>query len=150
MNRRLFTSGLAALPALLAAGSTSAAPNKGAAGSDATRAAQMISAIRRAAGLPAVSVDSRMTAAADYQARSVAAAGSLSHGDFASRVRSFGIGGSALAENLAYGADDVAGAVAQWQASAPHQANLLLPGARRIGLGRADNGRTRYWALVIG
>ena len=65
------------------------------------------------------------------------------------RIRSFGIGGQ-VAENLAYGSPDVAGAVAQWQGSSAHKANLLLPGARRIGLGRADGRSTRFWALVIG
>ncbi|WP_375461460.1 CAP domain-containing protein [uncultured Enterovirga sp.] len=151
MNRRTFTAGLAAFSsaAILAGRGTTAAPRKPTAGNDAARAAQLISAIRQAAGLPPVSVDRKLTAAAEYQARSVAAAGSLSHGDFAGRVRSFGIAG-AVAENLAYGSDDVAGAIAQWQGSAPHQANLLMAGARRIGLGRADSGSTRYWALVIG
>lgn len=118
---------------------------------DAARAAELISDYRRAHGLSPVSADTQLNAAAIHQARAVAQAGSLSHGDFGGRMAAYGIGGAA-AENLTAGSDEVAGAIARWKTSPPHNANLLMQEARRIGLARADTpgqGYRHYWALVL-
>ena len=118
---------------------------------DTAAAAALISRHRAAHGLGPVSVDARLNEAATVQARAVAQAGTLSHCAFESRMASFGIGGAA-AENLTAGSDTVGKAVARWTASPPHNSNLLLPEARRIGLARADSpgqGYGRYWALVL-
>ena len=119
--------------------------------SEAAAAASLISAYRAAHGLPAVTVDGRLNDAAEFQARAVAQAGKLSHGNFTSRMGQFGIRGAA-AENLTAGPTTIADAVARWKASPGHNENLLMPEARRIGLARADTaGRYgRYWALVLG
>jgi len=114
---------------------------------DARAAAALISRYRAAYGLGPVRVDGQLNAPAEQQARAIAQAGSLSHGDFAGRMASFGVRGKA-AENLSYGLGSVEQVIAQWQASAGHNANLLMPEFTRIGLGRADAGR-RYWALVL-
>jgi uncharacterized protein YkwD len=118
---------------------------------DAATAASLISAYRLSRGLPPVAVDSRLNQAASHQARAVAAAGRLAHGDFSQRMKQYGITGYA-AENLSAGTTQVTEAVNQWKASPAHDQNLLLPQARRIGLARADarGGYGRYWALVIG
>ena len=145
MDRRLF---LLASPALFVA-SAADAKSKAAGPSDAASAIAIVSRIRAGYGLGPVAIDAKMSAAAQHQARACAGLGSLSHGDFAGRVHRFGLKG-AMAENLAYGSNDVAGAIAQWQGSAPHMRNLLMPGATRMGIGRADKGRVRYWAMVIG
>ncbi|HEU6442164.1 MAG TPA: CAP domain-containing protein [Microvirga sp.] len=118
---------------------------------DAAAAARLISAYRVSKGLSPVSVDPKLNEAAEYQARVVAAAGKLSHGNFASRMDKFGIIGYA-AENLSAGSDTVDGAIGRWKASPGHNTNLLMPQARKIGLARADadNRYGRYWALVIG
>jgi uncharacterized protein YkwD len=117
---------------------------------DATAAAAMISRYRSTHGLGPVVVDSRLNAAAQYQARAVAQSGSLSHGDFQSRMATFNIQGQA-AENLSAGVGSVEDAITQWTNSSAHNANLLLPRATRIGLARADSGSGygRYWALVL-
>lgn len=119
--------------------------------SDAAAAAQLISAYRVSRGLSPVTVDSTLNKAAEYQARVVAAAGRLSHGDFASRMDEFGVIGYA-AENLSAGAASVDATITRWKASPSHNTNLLMPQARRIGFARADaNTRYgRYWALVLG
>ena len=124
---------------------------KGVSTNEAAAAASLISAYRVAQGLPAVTVDARLNEAAVFQARAVAQAGTLSHGAFASRMNEFGIRGAA-AENLTAGPTTIADAVARWKASPGHNANLLMPEARRIGLARADadNRYGRYWALVLG
>jgi uncharacterized protein YkwD len=117
---------------------------------DASAAAALISKYRGARGLGPVVVDTRLNAAAAYQARAVAQAGSLSHGDFQGRMATFNIQGQA-AENLSAGVGSVEEAITQWSNSSGHNANLLLPGATRIGLARADSGSGygRYWALVL-
>ncbi len=118
---------------------------------DAQQAASLISAYRRAKGLGAVSADGQLNAAAVHQAKAVAVAGRLSHGDFGDRMGEYGIRGAA-AENLTAGSDTVAGAIARWKASPAHDANLLMADARRIGLARADSpgaGYRHYWALVL-
>jgi uncharacterized protein YkwD len=106
--------------------------------SDASTAAALISQYRVAHGLSPVSVDPRLTEAATAQARTVAEAGSLSHGRFTSRMSTFGINGHA-AENLSAGSRTVDQVIARWAASPGHNENLLLPQARRIGLARADS-----------
>ena len=119
--------------------------------SDADTAAALISQYRVAQGLSPVSVDPRLTEAATVQARSVAEAGTLSHGRFTTRMSAFGINGH-VAENLSAGSRTLDRVIARWAASPGHKANLLLPQARRIGLARADSpglGYGRYWALVL-
>ena len=118
--------------------------------SEASAAAALITQYRSAYGLGPVAVDRRLVAAAEHQARAVAQAGSLSHGDFRNRMAAFGIRGVS-AENLSAGVASVEEAVAQWKASSGHNANLLLPDIRRVGLARADTGtgHGRYWALVL-
>ena len=117
---------------------------------EAATAAALISQYRAAHGLPPVAVDGKLNRAAEFQARAVAQAGSLSHGEFASRMASFGIRGAA-AENLSAGTHSVDDAVARWRVSPAHNANLLMPEARHIGLARADapSRYGRYWALVL-
>ncbi|MCB8819583.1 CAP domain-containing protein [Microvirga rosea] len=117
---------------------------------DAAAAASLISAYRVSKGLSPVAVDPRLNEAAEHQARAVAAAGSLSHGNFAGRMNEFGVRGYS-AENLSAGSSSVEGAIKRWQASAGHNVNLLMPQARYIGLARADSTSRygRYWALVL-
>lgn len=118
---------------------------------DAGRAAELISAYRRQHGLGPVRPDAILSDAAAHQARAVAEAGRLDHGDFGGRMSRFAIGGAA-AENLSAGSDDVAGAIGRWKASPAHNDNLLMKEARRVGLARADSpgyGYKHYWALVL-
>jgi uncharacterized protein YkwD len=119
--------------------------------SDAAAAAALISAYRVARGLGPVTVDTRLNRAAEHQARAVAVAGKLDHGNFGSRMERYGIMGYA-AENLSAGYDTVGQAVTSWKTSRYHNENLLMPEARTIGLARVDakGGYGRYWALVLG
>jgi uncharacterized protein YkwD len=54
------------------------------------------------------------------------------------------------AENIAYGHANFADTLRQWTNSAGHRANLLLHGAKWIGVAHARNGDRVYWAMVIG
>ena len=118
---------------------------------DARSAAAIVSQYRTANGLSLVVVDPTLNRAAEVQARAVAQAGSLSHGEFASRMASFGINGVS-AENLVAGSRTVDQAMARWKASPGHNRNLLMPEARRIGIAYASSpgaGYEHYWALVL-
>ena len=112
------------------------------------QAVALVSQHRRAHGLPAVQADSSLAAAARHQASAVARAGALSHdagSSFTSRMAAYKVGNVAAAENLSMGPTSAEGAVARWKASPAHNANLLMPEARRVGM--AHDGR--YWALVL-
>ena len=118
---------------------------------EAAQAAALISEYRVSKGLGPVTVDPKLNRAALHQARAVAAAGDLDHGDFRGRMAEFAIMGHA-AENLTAGRQTVGEAVKSWKESPAHNRNMLLPQSRRIGLARADSPSKyrRYWALVLG
>ena len=115
--------------------------------------ASQISAYRRAHGLSAVRADSKLSAVALRQAQAMAASGTISHsaaGSFSSRVA--GLRKSRAAENIAAGFLSFAETLKQWQDSAGHRANLLMPGAKKVGVASVANARSPYrmfWAMVI-
>ena len=119
----------------------------------ATDYAEAISAYRRAHHLPAVKSDSRLVAVALKQARAMAASGSVSHsagGNFATRVE--GLRKSRAAENIGAGFLSFAEMLKQWEDSRGHRENLLMAGARRVGVASVDNPKSPYrkfWAMVI-
>jgi uncharacterized protein YkwD len=112
-----------------------------------------ISAYRRAHGLPAVKLDSRLDEVALKQARAMASSGNVSHsvgGNFATRVA--GLRKSKAAENIGAGFLTFAEMLKQWEDSAGHRENLLMAGARRVGVASVDNPKSPYrkfWAMVI-
>jgi len=111
-------------------------------------AAALISAFRQQHGLGSVAVNGALTRIAQEQANAMAGRDLLDHGlvgSFASRTRGFGL----AAENIAYGHDDFPRTLSQWTNSFGHRANLLLPGAKWVGVAHASNGRRTYWAMVI-
>ena len=112
-----------------------------------------ISAYRRSHGLPAVQSDSRLGAVALKQAQAMAATGTVSHfagGSFSMRVAP--LRKSRAAENIGAGFLSFAEMLKQWEDSAGHRENLLMPGARRVGVASVDNPKSPYrkfWAMVI-
>jgi len=125
------------------------------ASSDEATAAALISQFRAEHGMGAVKPDPDLSRLARSQASAMAAAGVLSHsvaGDFASRIRSAGILYAPAAENIGAGFYSLRSVLESWKNSPGHRENLLLSGATRIGLARADApGKSYgvYWALVI-
>ena len=115
--------------------------------------ASQISAYRRAHGLSAVRADSKLSAVALRQAQAMATSGTISHsaaGSFSSRVAK--LRKSRAAENIAAGFLSFAETLKQWQDSAGHRANLLMPGAKKVGVASVANARSPYrkfWAMVI-
>lgn len=117
---------------------------------EAAAAARLINAYRAARGLGPLRVDARLNAVAAEHARAMAGVDLLSHdigGGYAARMRRHGL--PTDSENLGWGYETAAEAVAAWRASAPHHANLVKPHGR-MGLARAvAPGMRPYWALVL-
>jgi uncharacterized protein YkwD len=85
-------------------------------------------------------LDVRLERAARSYTRTMLSTGRFAHGDVRGRLVRYGARGPAYGENLAWGVGSRATAAAvvrMWMASPPHRANLLRPGFRRIGVGRA-------------
>jgi len=113
--------------------------------------AAMISAFRRQHGQGPVASNATLTRLAQQQANAMAARSSLDHdvaGSFASRMSATHF--SPAAENIAYGHSDFPNTLKQWINSPGHRVNLLMRGAKAVGVARASNGRQTYWAMIIG
>ena len=110
-----------------------------------------VSAFRHQHGEGSVAINAALTGIAQEQANAMAMRDSLDHNVLAPFSNRMGRSGfSRAAENIAYGHADFAGTLDQWTNSAGHRANLLLHGAKWIGVAHAQNGHRIYWAMVIG
>jgi hypothetical protein len=113
--------------------------------------AVLISAFRHQHGEGSVAMSTALTGIAQEQANAMAMRDSLDHNvlaPFSNRIGRSGF--SRAAENIAFGHADFASTLDQWTNSAGHRANLLLHGAKWIGVAHAQNGHQIYWAMVIG
>jgi uncharacterized protein YkwD len=120
----------------------------------ASAAQQMISSYRAARGLGPLALDPALQRVAQAQAHSMARAGQISHGPqpFKTRLAAHGAGARAAAENVAAGYPTLERVIASWRRSPGHDANLLMPEARRMGIALAQAPDSRfktYWALVV-
>jgi uncharacterized protein YkwD len=84
-----------------------------------------INRARVANGLLALTPESHLQAAADWWAHILSGRRVLDHGDFAARLRSFGVPHPWISEIVAEGQRSAAECVADWLASPGHRANLL-------------------------
>lgn len=106
---------------------------------------------RAAVGCPALSVDSRLTAAARGHSADMAARGYFSHEtpegvSFSARITQAGYRWSAAAENIAAGQRDAAAVMRAWMNSDGHRRNILNCSLRHIGVGLVYSANNRpYW-----
>ena len=113
--------------------------------------AVLISAFRHQHGEGPVAISPALTRVAQEQANAMAVRDLLDHNalaPFSSRISRSRF--NRAAENIAYGHADFASTLKQWTNSAGHRANLLLHGAKWVGVAHAQNGHRTYWAMVIG
>lgn len=113
-----------------------------------------------ATGRPALRANRRLAAAAEHQARMMAASSRVAHRSMDGstvRERSLQAGyhWRVIGENLAAGQRSIAEVLAQWLASASHCDNLLDERFTEFGVARASspdgaNPQRIYWALVMG
>ena len=122
---------------------------------DPTAAASMISGYRRNNGLGAVSLDSKLMAMAEVQARTMAVRDKMDHdvgGGFQSRLRASGYDAKLAAENIGAGYHTLAEAFSGWRDSPGHRANMLKNGVTQIGIAAYYTPNSKYkvfWALVL-
>lgn len=110
-------------------------------------------AARKAHGLRPVRGSVTLSAAAARHACDMATRGRMTHVGTstkgpAQRVKAQGYRPAITAENIAAGPLDLRQTLAAWQQSSGHLANILVPQLREVGIGRASNGRTNFWAAV--
>jgi hypothetical protein len=114
----------------------------------------LISQYRREHGLKPVTVDAKLTAVAERQAKAMASSGIMDHdvaGSFHTRIA--GSGTDSAGENIAAGTKTWPDTLRMWEHSPGHNQNLLLGDADIIGVAVSRNENTRYkvfWAMVIG
>jgi uncharacterized protein YkwD len=122
---------------------------------DAAAAASMISGYRTNNGLPAVALDPELTRLAETQAATMAKRDKLDHNaakPFVARLKASGYDAKYAAENIGTGYHTLAEAFSGWRDSPPHNANMLLRGATRIGIAAVYTPASKYkvyWALII-
>jgi uncharacterized protein YkwD len=122
---------------------------------DAAAAASMLSGYRANNGLPPVTLDPDLMRLADQQARAMVARDRLSHeagGPFTARLRNAGYRSATAAENISAGYYTLAEAFSGWRDSRPHNANMLLKGATRMGIAAIYAPGSKYkvfWTLIL-
>ena len=122
---------------------------------DASAARSMLSAYRQRNGLPALELDPILMKLAQDQARDMAAHDKLDHHvtrSFKERIDGSGYAGNAAAENVGAGYHTLAEAFSGWRDSNSHRANMLMPGATRMGIAAAYSPQSKYkvfWALIL-
>jgi uncharacterized protein YkwD len=122
---------------------------------DTEAAASMISGYRTNNGLPAVTLDPDLTRMAQAQAEIMARRDKLEHNvkkPFVARLKAAGYDAKAAAENIGAGYHTLAEAFSGWRDSKPHNANMLLPGATRIGIAAVPAPASKYqvyWTLIL-
>ena len=132
--------------------------NLGRAGAEvnAPAAASMISDYRRLNGLPAVELDPTLQQIAQDQARHMASIDKLTHDPgergFTQRLKAANYDAARAAENVGAGYRTLAEAFSGWRDSPSHKANMLLPGATKMGIATAYAPKSKYrvyWVLVL-
>lgn len=112
----------------------------------------LINRYRRQNGLPALALSRTLGAAAKYHSQSMAKYNYFSHDLLNGRswydnIVHFGYTASpALAENIAAGYNQASNTFEQWRNSSGHNANMLSPKYSAIGIGRALNRNSSYYA----
>jgi uncharacterized protein YkwD len=123
---------------------------------NAPAAASMISDYRRLNGLPTVELDPTLQRIAQEQARRMAAIDKLTHDpggrSFTQRLKAANYDAARAAENVGAGYRTLAEAFSGWRDSPSHKANMLLPGATKMGIATAYAPGSKYkvfWAFVV-
>jgi uncharacterized protein YkwD len=122
---------------------------------DPSAAAETISRYRHEHALSAVQPDPILQKFAQAQANAMAAGDLLSHevdGNLMRRLEAANLRQKTAVENVSAGYFSLSDVMAGWRRSPGHNANLLDPQMRRMGIATAYAPGTRYkvyWALVM-
>lgn len=117
--------------------------------------ASATNSLRRNAGLPPVRANTLLAKVAADHACDMAQRGRMTHKGSTtsgpgSRVKAAGYAPMVTAENIAAGPFSLTRVLHEWNASAGHRDNILIPQVSDYGIGQAvaADGRTRFWAAV--
>lgn len=117
----------------------------------------LVNVERRKAGLQPVTLNSKLSQAAQNHTNDMVSKGYFSHNSptgstMAMRVNAVGYVYSTIGENIAAGGSTASATMTQWMNSPGHKANILSPKFRELGVGYApSNGQYRhYWTQVFG
>ena len=122
---------------------------------DPVAARDMISVDRHNNGLPTLSIDPALQEEARERVNAMAranAVGPSSRGSLSERLAAAHASRAAAVENVSAGYHTLAEAFSGWRESKPHNANMLNPRARRMGIATAyapDSKYKVFWALVL-
>jgi len=134
---------------------TAPAPEPGGSG-QAAEVVRLTNAQRAANGCPALTVDSRLTRAAQAHSEDMRERGYFEHDNpdgqsSFDRMKAAGYSFRMAAENIAAGQPTPAAVVDAWMNSAGHRKNILNCGLTQIGVGVASGGSYRiYWTQDFG
>ncbi|MEW2619279.1 CAP domain-containing protein [Streptomyces sp. NPDC048106] len=114
---------------------------------------QLVNAERAKAGCQPLTLNAKLTKAAQDHSADMAAHQNMSHtgsdgSDPGTRITAAGYTWSAYGENVAYGYSTAGEVMAGWMASPGHRANILDCGFQEIGVGLAQPGS--YWTQDFG
>jgi uncharacterized protein YkwD len=133
--------------------SASSAPASSAPSSATARVVALVNSERSKVGCAPLTVNSKLTKAAQQHSADMAAHRTMSHtgsdgsspGD---RITAAGYSWSSYGENIAYGYSTPESVMAAWMASPGHRQNILDCGFKEIGVGLAQPGS--YWTQDFG
>ncbi|WP_455353092.1 CAP domain-containing protein [Streptomyces sp. SYSU K217416] len=133
--------------------STPSAPKTTAPASGTARVVQLVNSERSKAGCAPLTVNAKLTQAAQNHSKDMAAHRNMSHtgsdgsspGD---RITRAGYSWSTYGENVAYGYSTPESVMAGWMSSPGHKRNILNCAFKEIGVGLAQPGN--YWTQSFG
>ncbi|MCS0603847.1 CAP domain-containing protein [Streptomyces sp. LP11] len=119
----------------------------------AARIVQLVNAERAKAGCQDLTLDAKLTKAAQAHSADMAAHQNMSHtgsdgSDPGDRITAAGYTWSGYGENVAYGYSTAEQVMAGWMSSPGHRANILNCGFQEIGVGLAQP--NSYWTQDFG
>jgi uncharacterized protein YkwD len=122
---------------------------------DTAAAVSMFSGYRANNGLEPLTLDPELNRLAEAQAQAMAKRDKLDHNvikPFNARLKAAGYKAATAAENIGAGYHTLAEAFSGWRDSPPHRANMLLRGARRMGIAAVYAPKSKYkvyWSLIL-
>lgn len=124
---------------------------------DAASARDMVNAYRARNGLAPVTIDARLMAVAEAEAKAMAEADRVSHAidrgnKVGDRLTAAGYGFAVAVENVGAGYYTFAEAFSGWRDSRRHNANMLNPDVRRMGISTYYRPGSKYkvfWSMIL-
>ena len=111
---------------------------------------RLVNVEREKAGLPPLSTDAPLTAAAEVRAREIVSLFDHTRPDGSSCFTVLdGYAYRAAGENIAYGQSSPEQVMNSWMNSPGHRANILSASFNRMGIGVYQAGRTIYWTQLF-